>query len=184
MGWTPLKSHSFVFGSMSLANAHNCETTNVINITEFCHLKKFSCASSVIAPPPLVPCNHWCVQAWVFIHFSKYLGVELLGHVIAYVYSSSGNCHTVLQSGCAILHFHQLCQSSSCSTSLSALGIVSCCFSSGFLTGMQRCHDAVNCYMWNVEQGEERKRTHSDSYIGRNFVIIKPMTTIQKESHW
>lgn len=33
-----------------------------------------------------------------------------------------------------------------------------------------------------VEQGQGKKRTHPDSYIGRNFVIIKPIKSIQKES--
>ena len=52
----------------------------------------------------------------------RYPGVEIMG-CVGRVFIRK--CQTLLQSGGTILHCHQRCESSSCSTSPSTLGIVS-----------------------------------------------------------
>lgn len=46
------------------------------------------------------------IWAYIFIFLNIYLGVKLLGHMIT-VFNLLRNCHTVFQSGCAILLSHQ-----------------------------------------------------------------------------
>lgn len=51
-----------------------------------------------------------CVQVFVWIYalffFGLYLGVELLGHMVA-LFNLVGNCQAVLQSGHTVLHSNQ-----------------------------------------------------------------------------
>lgn len=99
--------------AQSLENAYHCTPINVIKIKKnFATSKKILlCFFSHSLLPPLLPSNPWSVQMWVFIHFSKYFGEELLGHgKYMFNFNLIRNCPTVFQNGCGVFHFHQQCR--------------------------------------------------------------------------